>query len=165
MGEEKVLVVVTVPVLPEHRRIFVLCITVLHRLRMRHVVVVGNTAILGNLAMACGKQEVQLILVADIGTEQTAVEVGEVLVAEVASGVGIVEVEAYVQTLARIDRELRVDMIFTVGLVAAVIVGDIRIGRQRVHKQELLGAFLRVAVRLCEDVVIGRHRAVDENTT
>ena len=45
------------------------------------------------------EEEMEVILVADIRGEQGAVEVGDTLVAVIASGIGIVEVEAYIQAL------------------------------------------------------------------
>ena len=71
-----------------------------------------------------------------------------VLVLEVASGVGVFEVEAEIQALVDIDGELRVDMVLTAGLVAAVVVEDRRVGREGVHKEELLRPFLDEAVGL-----------------
>ena len=86
-----------------------------------------------------------------------------VLVLEVASGVGVFEVEAEIQALVDIDGEVRVDMVLTAGLVVAVVVEDRRIGRERVHEEALVGLSLHEAVGLGkgEVVVVG---AVDEDT-
>ena len=52
--------------------------------------------------MAGVEEEMKVILVADIRAEHGSVEVGDSLIAEIASGVGIVEVEADVYALAGI---------------------------------------------------------------
>ena len=49
------------------------------------------------------EEEVQLILVTTIGGEYRTVEVRYTLVTEIASGIGIIEVKAYVEALAGCD--------------------------------------------------------------
>ena len=68
------------------------------------------------------EEQMQVILVTDIGCKQGAVEVGDALVAEITSGVGVIEVEADVQTLTRINGKDGIDMILTVDLITAVVV-------------------------------------------
>ena len=115
---------------------------------MYDIVVVFDTAVLLGLLVNGGEEGVHTVLVAGIGTEQRGIEVRHVLVHKVTARIGVFEVEAEVQAFVRIHGELRVDMVLTAGLVAAVVVEDRRIGREGVHKEELLRPFLDEAVGL-----------------
>ena len=88
---------------------------------------------------------------------------GEALVTEIATRIGIVEVETHVQTLTGIHGKLGIDMVLTIDLVAAVVVEDTGIGRQGVHEVPRLRAFLHEAIGLCEDEVVGSG-TIDEDT-
>ena len=109
------------------------------------------------------EEEVQLILVTTIGGEYRTVEVRDTLVTEIASGIGIIEVKAYVEALAGIHGKLSVDMVLTVELVTTVVIEYAGIGRQGVHEQELVDLFRGKAIGLGEDKVV-EFRTVDEDT-
>ena len=112
--------------------------------------------------MAGVEEEMEVVLVADIGGEHGAVEVGGALIAVIAASVGIVKVETYIQTLAGINGKGGVDMVFTVGLIAAGVILHAGIRREGVHKAEPLRALLHEAVGLCEDERLAL-RTVDED--
>ena len=57
-----------------------------------------------------------------------------VLVHEITTGIGVFEIEAEVQALVGVVGELRVDMVFAAGLVAAVVVEDGGVRREGVHE-------------------------------
>lgn len=75
----------------------------------------------------------------------------DTLIVEVSSGIGIVEIETNINLLTGIYRELCIDMILAIGLVSTVVVEYIRVGRQGVHEQELLGSFIHKTIGLGKD--------------
>ena len=105
----------------------------------------------------------QVVFVTQVRGEDGRIEMRYVLIAVIASGIGVVEVESYVEALVGIDSKLGIDMVLTVGLVATVVVEYIGIGREGVHKQECLRPFLCKGVGRGEDEYIIDHRAVDED--
>ena len=137
---------VTVPVFLQHRGNLALCVLFRKQLRVSDIVVVGDTAILVGLVLIAGGQYVHLVSVATIGTEQRGTEVRVALVLVVAAGVVVVQVKAEAQSLVGIHGKFRIDMVFTVLLVTAVVVADVRIGRQRVQEVELVGLLAHVVV-------------------
>ncbi len=110
------------------------------------------------------KEEVQVVFITQIGGEDCRIEVGGTLIAIVASGIGVVEVEAYVETLVGIDGKLGIDVILAVGLITTVVVEYIGIGREGVHKEELLRPFLHKAVGLGKDEDIIDDRTIDKDS-
>ena len=131
---------------------------------MRDVIVVGDTSVLGSLLMSRVEEQVQVIAVANIGAEQGAIKMRDALVAVVASGIGIIEVEAHIDPLTGIHGKLRIDMVFTIRVVSAVVVEHIGVGRQRVHKKKLLRALIDKPVRLGKDKDVA-FRTIDEYPT
>ena len=105
----------------------------------------------------------QIVFITQVRGENGSVEVRYVLIAVVASGIGVVEVEANVKGFMGIDSKLGIDMVLAVSLVATVVVEYVGIGRQGVHKQESLRPFLYKGVGRGEDEDIIDHRAVDED--
>ena len=75
----------------------------------------------------------------------------------------VVQVESHSQTFAGIDAKLGIDMVFTMLLVAAVVVADIGIGRQRVEKQEVFRLLGGVVVGVGEEE-LSKGLAVDKDT-
>ena len=122
MGEKQVVGIVAVPVFREHRRYLVLTKLVVVALWVGDIVVVGDTAVLSRLAMVGREQGMHLIFVADIRGKERCTEVGGALVLIVTSGIVVVEVETDAQPLVGIDSKFSVDMVFTVLLVATVVV-------------------------------------------
>ena len=108
------------------------------------------------------EEKMEVVLVADIRAEHGSVEVGDSLITEIASGVGIVEVEADIYAFAGIHGKDGIDMVLTVGLVAAVVIEHPGIGRERVHEKKLLRPFLYEAVWLGENEGVAL-RTVDED--
>ena len=86
------------------------------------------------------------------------------LIAEIASGVVVVQIEAEIHALAGIDGKLGVDAVLTILFVAAVVVSDAGVRRQRVHEEELLGLDVEETVGIGEDKRTALA-AVDEDTT
>ena len=101
--------------------------------------------------MCCIKEEMQIVFITQVRGENGSVEVRYVLIAVVASGIGVVEVEANVKGFMGIDSKLGIDMVLAVSLVATVVVEYVGIGRQGVHKQESLRPFLYKGVGRGED--------------
>ena len=128
MREEQVPGIVTVPVARQYNRNFFLRILYGLKFWMCDEVVVRDTAILRILAVIHGCHEVHLIAVAAIRTKQGGTEVGIVLRRIVAIAVIIVEVKAESQTFVGIDGKLGVDMVFTMLLVATVVVREMGVG-------------------------------------
>ena len=114
--------------------------------------------------MRCIKEEVHVVFITQIGREDGCVEVGGTLIAIVASGIRVVEVEAYVEALVGIDGKLGIDVILAVGLITTVVVEDVGIGREGVHEEELLRPFLHKAVGLRKDEDIIDDRTIDEDS-
>ena len=54
-------------------------------------------------------------------------------------------------------------MIFTISLVTAVVIEYIGVGRQRVHKQEVLRSLLHEAIRLGKDEDVA-FRSIDKES-
>ena len=88
---------------------------------------------------------------------------GDTLIAEIATGIGIVEIETHIQTLTGIHGKLSIDTVLTIDLVAAVVVEDTGIGRQGVHEVPRLRPLLHKTVGLGEDEVVGSG-TIDEDT-
>ena len=86
------------------------------------------------------------------------------LIAEIASGVCIVEVKAHIQSFVHIHTKLGIDMILTKLLVATIVVVHSGIGRQRIHPKPQFGFFGHHAVGLGKEKVV-ILRTIDENTT
>ena len=98
---------------------------------MGDVVVVGDTAVLGLLLVVGGEQQMGLVVVAEITAVHGVVEERGALVVVVAAAVQIVELETETQPLAGIDGEEGLEVVLTVGAVAARLqreVGDGRVG-------------------------------------
>ena len=110
------------------------------------------------------KEEVHVVFITQIGGEDGCIEVGGTLIAIVASGIRVVEVEAYVEALVGIDGKLGIDVILAVGLITTVVVENVGIGREGVHEEELLGPFLHKAVGLRKDEDIVDDRTIDEDS-
>ena len=70
----------------------------------------------------------------------------DVLILVVAAAVVIVKVEAKSQALVGIDGKFGVNMVFTVLLVATVVVADVGIGRQRIQKVKVLRLFAHIVI-------------------
>ena len=128
MREEEVLRVVAVVVTTQHGGNLFLRILGGLQLRVGDIVVVDDTTILLHLTMVGRPQEVHLIAVAHIRGIQRSPEVRVSLVLVVSATVVVVQVEAYAQSFACIDTKLGIDVVFTVLLVAAVIVADVGVG-------------------------------------
>ena len=99
---------------------------------MRDVVVVGDAAIFCRLMLVGRGQHVHLVAVATIRSEQCGTEVRLALVLVITATIVVVQVEAEAQLLVGIHGKFRVDVVFTILLVAAVVIAYVGIGRQRV---------------------------------
>ncbi len=159
MSEKEVGVVIAVPVFVEHCFYLVLVITVIKTLRMGYVVVVYNTSILSHFLMIGREESVHLVSVAKVRGKQSGTEMRVVLVVIVAAGVGVVEVETEAQLLTSVYCKQGVDVVFTVGLVAAVVIRDICYWRQCVCEEKIVGLLHHMTVRLREDKLF-RERTV-----
>ena len=71
----------------------------------------------------------------------------------------VVEVEPDTEVLGGVDAELRIDMVFSLLLVATVVISDVGIGRQRVQEQELVWLSRGVAIGIGEEK-LADHRTV-----
>ena len=145
------LVVVAVPVLSEHRRYLVLGIVVSEGFGMRDVVIVGDTAVFGHLLVVGRGEKMGLIALTQIGAIHRIVEMRGSLAVVVATGVEIVEVETDAELLARVDTELRREVILSVGAVAAVVIREVGEGRERVGEVKLADGLHEIVVGLGED--------------
>ena len=123
--QEKMLVVVTVPVLWQDCRDFIFRIAVLERLWMSDIFVVGDTAILCRLLMTGREQCMHLVSVTDIRAKERTVEMWNVLVAEIAPCVLVVQVKAETKALVGIHSKLCIDVILTIGFVTTVVIEDV----------------------------------------
>ena len=92
-----------------------------------------------------------IVAVAEVGGKECAVEVRRALVAVVAPGIVVVELEAHARPLVGVDGELGVQTVLTVGIVAAVVVVDVGEWREGVGEVHLLGLLYEEAVGLSED--------------
>ena len=92
---------------------------------MLNVVILGDTAVFSHLLMVCAHQQVCLITVAEVGTEQRVVEVCRTLAVVIAAGINIVELESQAQSLAGIHGEQCLEMVFTVILVTTFLIGQV----------------------------------------
>ena len=70
MCEEKMEVVVAVPVLLKYGRNLILSVVVVETLRVCDIVVISNTAILIYLLMVSGEHGMHLIAVAEVGAKE-----------------------------------------------------------------------------------------------
>ena len=61
------------------------------------------------------------------------------LVLIVSTGIGIVDVHTHTYTLACVGGKLDIQVVFTIGFVAAVVVAHIGDGRQRIGEMQLIG--------------------------
>ena len=122
MGEEDVLMVVAVPVLREYRGNLIFIIAVLEGLGVRDIIIVGDTTILSSFLMSRIEEYVQVIAVANIGAKQNTIKMRDTLITMVASGVSVIEVKAYIDPFTGIDGKLRIDMVFTICFVSAVVI-------------------------------------------
>lgn len=84
------------------------------------------------------------------------------LVGVISACVRIVENETKAEAFAGIYGKFGVDMIFTIGLVSAIIIRNVGKWRQRVCEVQLVGLPYYVAVWLCEYELI-RERPVYDN--
>ena len=151
MGEENVLVVVSVPVPFKYRRDFIGYKFALEALGVGDVFVAENTTVLRNLLVVRGEKKMCLVVITEIAAIQGEVEKCGVLCLIVAAPVKIVELEAATQTLVGIDGKLRGDVVFTFGLVAAFVIGDVGDWRERIGEMKVLYGREEIVVRLCED--------------
>lgn len=115
--------------------------------RTIHVVIVLNTAVFAVLELLVRVAHMHLILLAEIGREECAVEVSRRLALIVASSVEVVGLESHAQTLTRIYREKGFEAVFTIGLVSAFMIGDIGEGGFCVGVEHL--------IFIAEEVVVG----------
>ena len=152
MGQEQTLLVVAVPVALHDDGNLAVLIALREDFGVGDILVVGNTAVLSGLLMDERQQGVHLVLVAKVRCVDIGIEVRVVLILEIAAGIEVVEVETEAQTLAEVSREAGVDVVLAVGLVAAVVVGHVGDGRQRVGEVPLvgLGEHLTVGVGECK---------------
>ena len=158
------LVIITIPVFLKHCRDLVVIETLLERLGVGHILIAHKTSVLCRLLMGRVEEEVHLVLIAQIRREYRGIEVRDVLIAEITTSVGIIQIETHVETLAGIHGKLGVDMILTIYLVATIVIEYAGIGRQRIHKQELVGLLVHEAVGLCKDEV-AHGLAINQDTT
>ena len=156
VGEKQALVVVAVPVLRQDGGYFVVGIALGIQLGVGDVVVVGDAAVLRSLLVVVLKQQVQLVAVAQVGNVERGVEVGVVLVLEVATGVAIVQVEAQSGLLAGVGGKAGVNEVLAVGLVAAAAIAQVRDGRQRVGEMPFVGLAQHLRVGVGEERLRGR---------
>ena len=163
MAQEHVLIVVTVPVLLEYGGYFVLRKVVGEGFGVGDIFIVGDTTVLGGFLVVHRDQEMHLIFVTQIGTEDGGVEMRCSLILEIAAGIVVIEVEAETYAFAGIDGKLYVEAVLTKQLVTAVVVGGTGIGRQCVHKPELVGLDIKETVGVGEDEGTALT-AVDEDT-
>ena len=73
------------------------------------------------------------------------------LVAEIAGCIVVVQVEAETEPFVGIHGKFCSKTVLAILLIAAVIVGDTRIGGERVHEEELIGVFEEETVRVGKD--------------
>ncbi len=123
MVEEDVLVVVAVPVLRQGGGNLVFVEALVEALGMAYVVVVGKSAVLGNLLVIGRKQQMGLIAVAEIGAVELEREERSALIAVVTASVQVVEKHTDTEPFACIDGEESLQMVFAIGAVAARVVG------------------------------------------
>ena len=163
MRQEEVEVIVAVPVAAEDSGNLILVVGGVVSLRVQNVFVAGDTAALGGFLVVCGEHGVHAVLVAQIRAIEGSTEVGCRLVGVVATCISIVQVEANTDTFAGIDGKLCLQVVLTVGLVTAVVVGNIGDGRQCVGVVQLVGGTVDKAVALDEGKLLG-FRTVNVNT-
>ena len=82
---------------------------------------------------------------------------------EIATAVGVVQVEANANALACIDCKFRLEMVFASLLVAAIVVTQIGDRRQRIGKVPLVGLSQNLVIRLRKDEWRSL-RPIDEDT-
>ena len=85
------------------------------------------------------------------------------LVGIVATGIGIVEVEAETESFIDIIGKDDIDMVLAIEFVSAVVVSDIRDRRKGVGKQEFVGLLHHMRIRL-DKHKLARQRLVNGNT-
>ena len=112
MAEQEVLVVVAVPVGREYGGYLLLAERLGVFLRMGDVGVLRDTTVLRRFLVVGGEEGMHLVAVAQVGGKERPAEVGGGLVAVIASGVGIVKIEAEAQPLAGVDGKLGIDVVF-----------------------------------------------------
>ena len=160
--EEHVDVIVAVPRLTEPRGDFVQAEVGLVVLGVGHVVVVGDTAVLGYLLVVGREEQVSLIAVAEIGTVEREVEVRRALILVVSAGVNVVELEAEAQLLVGVDGEVGLEAVLTVDIGTAREIRQVGERRVGVGEVELVDWLDEVVERLQEHELLGLL-AVDEN--
>ena len=161
--EEDMLVVISVPVLLQHRGNLVGRKRLVEHLRMGDIRVVGDTSILRHLLMVGGKEQVSLIALTEITSPHGVVEVGRVLRVVVATPVEVVKLETEAPSLARIDSEESPKVVLTIDAVSRRVVVQQGDRRQGGSKVEILGLHEEVVVRIHEEEV-RLLPAVDEDT-
>ena len=87
-----------------------------------------------------------------------------VLVAVIAAGISIIQIESKVESLVGVYCEFGIDMVLAVGLIAAIVVKYAGIGRQGVHVQQFVWLLIHKTVGLGKYEVIA-IRTVDKDTT
>ena len=163
MREEDVLGIVAVPVLRQHGGDFILRILFLLGLWMGDVVIVDDTAVLSGLSMIERTEEVHLVSVTSIIGVYRGTEMGCALIVIVAHSIVVVKVESQPHVFVDVDTKFRIDVVLTMLLVATVVVGNIRVWRQGVHKLKLVRLLRGIAISVGKEK--GAHvRTVYENT-
>ena len=125
MGEEDVLVVVTIPVLLQDGRDFVRSIIVCKQLWMLDVVIVGNTSVFGHLLVVRTEEDMRLVAVAQIGSPHGVFEVGGALGIVESAAIFVVESESATQLLVGIYGKHSSEVILTIGSVTTAVERDI----------------------------------------
>ena len=125
VGEKQMLVVVAVPVLRKHRRYLALAVVVVETLGMGDEVVIGNTAVLSLFLMVGREEQVGLVTVAEVGAPGGVVEEGGTVVGIIAAPVKVVEFQSQTQALAGIHGKEGLEVVLTVGAVAAGVQAEV----------------------------------------
>ena len=160
MTEEKVDIVVAVPVALKHSGYLALNKLVVEGLGMSDIVVIGDSTILSHLLMIHREHGMHLIAVAVVGTEQGGSEMRRTLVGIISAGIGVVDVETKSETLVGIGGKQYVYMVLSIEFVAAVVVCYIGDRRKRVGEQNFIGLLHHMRIRLHEQELT-RERLVD----
>ena len=127
MIEEHMNAIVSVPVLSQHCRYFVLSESLLKEFWVLDIVVVGDTTILCSLLMQGGELEMRLVTISQVGAPHGVLEVRCALVVVVATSILIVESESQAQSFASIDSKYSLEVILAIRAVSAAVeryVGD-----------------------------------------
>ena len=164
MGEEDVLVVVAIPVLLQDGWNFVCGKAFGKQFRMLDVVIVGDTSVFRHLLVVRTEEDMRLVTVAQIGCPHGVFKVGSALGIVVTTSVFIVESESATQLLVGIYCKNSLEVVFTIGPVAATVQCDIGDRRVGVGEMEVAHGGNDIIVWFCEHKVALRVTSVDEDT-